>query len=696
MFVDMVGYSAMAQADERRALELLDQQRELLGPIIDRHNGHLIKTIGDGLLAEFASAVEAAECAIEMQGKLVERNQGLEVHRRFEIRIGLHVGDIVVREGDVLGDGVNVASRIEACAPPGGIAVSEAVAHQVENKLDFPVVFIGSRKLKNIRKPVTLYRIAVPWDQKAVAAQRRSGRWWSRIDLVRTALGAAALLSIGSLAWWLLQPGPASVGTANISSLAILPLDNLSRDPGEEYLVEGLHDALISNLAQIGALRVISRTSMAEYKETEKSIPEIGRELKVDAIVEGSVLRAGNRIRITAQLISVASDQLLWSRSYEHQMADILTLQGEVAREIADEIRIKLTPRERNRLASTRAVVPEAHEAYLRGRWYRDKGTPEDLQKAFEYFEKALQADPNYAPAHTGMATYYSILPFYSDRSPVELLPRARAAVLRALELDDLLPEAHAALAYIRAYYEWDWEAAERSFQTAIDLSPNYADAHFSYSRFLAAQKRFVEAEAEIRRAHELDPLSLLLKTNIALLHYFAGQYDQALMELEATLEIDPEFTVALWGTGLVYEQKGRYGEAIRVMEQVAGESPNRKSSLGHLYAVAGRREEAQSVLEELSGRAEEAYVPSYFFALICAGLGEKDQAFEWLEKAYQERSSVLAYLQVDPRIANLRDDPRYETLVRRLRFPRTVHSRRGASPESDSRALATVSLSHE
>lgn len=671
MFTDMVSFSALAQRDERLALELLEEQRRLLRPLFASHGGDEIKSTGDGFLVEFASAVEGARCAVKLQEVVTTRNAETNPDRRFQIRIGLHVGDVVFDENDVHGDGVNIASRVQACAPPGGITLTEAAAQQVGNKLDYPVVRIGSRRLKNIGQPVTLYRVAAPWDTEAVAAARRRDRWWGRVNWQRAALGAmAAALIAGLIAWWATR-APAPVAATGVRSLAVLPLDNLSNDPGQAYFVEGMQDALINELAQISQLHVISRTSTLKYKEVQLSVPQIGHELKVDALVEGSVLKAGDRVRVTVQLISTATDQHLWSRSYERELQDVLALQSEIAREIAREIRVKLTPQERTRLAEAKAVDPEAHEAYLRGRWYRDQGSAEDLEKAYEYFQRALAADPDYAAAYAGIATYWSVLPFYSQRSPAVVFPRAKEAALKALELDETLAEAHAALAYIDAYYEWDWAGAEREFRRAIELSPSFADAHFSYSRFLAAQKRFGEAHAELASAYALDPLSLLLKANVALLSYFERDYDRSLEILREVLDIDPELSVAHWGLGLIYEQKGRYAEAILEMERAASVSgPNVRSSLGHLYGVAGKRAKAQTVLDELNAKARETYMPAYFFALIYTGLGDHDQAFNWLEKAYQERSSVLAYLQVDPRLDPLRADPRYEALRRRLRFP--------------------------
>jgi serine/threonine protein kinase/tetratricopeptide (TPR) repeat protein len=494
--------------------------------------------------------------------------------------------------------------------------------------------------------------------------------------LLLAGIGAAAALIIGILiasdVGRLRQRLLHGAAPARIQSLAVLPLENLSRDPQQEYFADGMTEELIANVSQISALRVISRTSVMEYKGAKKPLPEIARALNVDALVEGSVLRSGDRVRITAQLIEARSDRHLWAKSYERDLRDVLGLQAEVARAIAREIQIKLTPQEQARLEGNHPIDPKAHEAYLQGRLFLELGSEESLKKAFDSFQKALQIEPNYAGAYSGLASYYAILPFYSQFSPAQVFPQARAAAQRAVELDENLAEAHASLAYIRAYYEWDWAAAEREFRRAIELRPSYADAHFSYSRFLAASGRPEEAVAEIRRARELDPMESSLKANTALLSYFGGRYDEALKELLDLRRLEPKLPIVHWGIGLVEEQKLSYAEAIASLQQATTLSPslNFKSSLGHAYAVAGRGDEARAILGEIEERSKKAYVPSYFSALVYAGLGDADRAFERLERAYQERSTVLAYLQLDPRLANLRGDPRFSDLLRRVGSP--------------------------
>jgi len=446
----------------------------------------------------------------------------------------------------------------------------------------------------------------------------------------------------------------------------------LSRDPQQEYFADGMTEELIASVSQISALRVISRTSVMQYKAAKRPLPEIARALNVDAVVEGSVLRSGDSVRITAQLIDAKSDRHLWAKSYERDLRDVVALQGEVARAIAREVEAKLTGAERARLEARHPIDAKAHEAYLQGRLFLEQGSEEGLKKAFDSFQKALKIEPDYAGAYSGLASYYAILPFHSQFSPAQVFPQARAAAQRAVELDEKLAEAHASLAYIRAYYEWDWAAGEREFRRAIELRPSYADAHFSYSRFLAASGRPEEAVAEIRRARELDPMESSLKANTALLSYFGGRYDEALEELLQLRRLEPKLPIVHWGIGLVDEQKRSYGEAIASLQQATSLSAslNFKSSLGHAYAVAGRKDEARAILGEIEERSKRAYVPSYYSALVYAGLEDEDRAFEWLERAYQERSTVLAYLQLDPRLANLRADPRFSDLLRRVGHP--------------------------
>ncbi len=487
----------------------------------------------------------------------------------------------------------------------------------------------------------------------------------------RGALGIAAVIAIAVLAWGIGRNRVLRPSSTHARSIAVLPLENLSHDPQQEYFADGLTEALITDLGKISALRVISRTSVLRYKAAKKPVPEIARELKVDTLIEGAVLRSGDRVRITAQLIDAATDRHLWAESYERDLRDVLALQAEVARAIALQVRVKLSSSPGPLKAS--ALSPEAYELYLKGRYSRDQGGEEGLKLAFAYFQQALEIDPQYAAAYAGLADSYAMLPFYSENRPEEAFPKAKAAAIKALQLDPTLAEAHASMAYVKTYYDWDWAGAEAEFRRGLELNPNYANVHHSYSRFLASLGRVADARVELKRAQELDPLSLSIQANAGVISYFGREYDQAIQELRTINELDPKFHVPYWGLGLCYEQKGMYEEAIAQFQKasaVAGRGPNGLASVGHAYGLAGQRGEAQKILVELEGRSKKTYVSSYQIALVYLGLRQSDRAMKELEKAYQEHSTLLAYLKMDPRFDPLRSDPRFQNLLRRIGLP--------------------------
>ncbi|MGH9814035.1 MAG: tetratricopeptide repeat protein, partial [Candidatus Acidiferrales bacterium] len=374
--------------------------------------------------------------------------------------------------------------------------------------------------------------------------------------------------------------------------------------------------------------------------------------------------------------VHAPTDRHLWAKSYERDLSDILTLQSEVAREIAREVNVALTPREQARLAAARPTNPEAHELYLKGRYWWNKRTEEELKKGLEYFQQAIEKDPGYALAYVGVADSYAMLG--SDivapaLPPHEARPLGKAAALKALELDPNLGEAHASLAAAYQYYDWDWAAAEREFRRAIELNPNYASAHQWYANYLVMFGRHAESLAEARRARELDPLSLIINVTFGWRFYFARRYDDALAQHRKTAELDPNFALARYSLGMTYEQKGMYEAALAEFRRalaLSGDDPHALANLGHVYALAGNRVEARSVLAQLEQLAKKKYVPPYYVAEIYVALGEKEPAFRWLEKAYEERSSRLVFLKVEPRLDPLRDDPRFQDLVRRMNFP--------------------------
>jgi serine/threonine-protein kinase len=482
------------------------------------------------------------------------------------------------------------------------------------------------------------------------------------VSAVAILLLATLLLLFSGLPDWWSDSRP-------IRSLAVLPLKNDSQSPAEDYFADGMTDELISSLMKVGSLRVISRTSVTRYRETGKSLPEIARDLKVDAVVEGSVRRAGEKMRISVRLFRSASEQSEWSQTYERELRDILVLQSRVAQDIAREIRIQTTPQEQARLAQVHSADPEAFQLYLKGRYLWQQRTSEGLGKAIDYFQQAIAKDPNYALAWAGLADAYILRE--SMLSPAETMLKAREAATRALAIDNSLAEAHTSLAVVNLLYEWNWSASESEFRQAIALKPSYATAHHWFAEYLSAMGRHEEALAEIKQAQELDPYSLVISRDVGRHYYLARQYEQAIAQCRNALELEPNSAGAHRLLGLALAKKEMFTESIWALQRAVALSPssNNQAVLGYTYALSGRREEAQQILRMLDNLKEEQVSP-FWIATIYAGLSDRDEAIALLEKAYQERSTPLVYLKVYPILDNLRSDPRFDDLLRRLRFP--------------------------
>jgi len=460
---------------------------------------------------------------------------------------------------------------------------------------------------------------------------------------------------------------------AGIRSLAVLPLDNLSGDASQNYFADGMTDELITDLAQISALRVISRTSVMAYKGARKPLPQIARELNVDAVVEGTVLHSGDQVRITAQLIEASTDKHLWSRSYEGEFRDTLVLQNRVAREIADQIRINLTPQEQAALKNVRVVNPEAYESYLKGRYFWNKRTADGLKAAQAYFNQAIEEDQKYAQAYSGLADTYALLGDwqYAVMTPKEAFPKAKAAAIKALELDSALGEAHNSLAFVLDGFDWDFDSAGKEFQRAIELNPGYATAHHWYAWHLSLLGRYDEAIAEMRKAENLDPLSLIINSDLAELLVLAHSYDESMQQSRKTIEMDPNFALAHSQLAQAYLQKHMYAEAVAELQkavQLSGGSPTCIANLARAYAVSGNRSEAKKLLSDLKKRSNPGYSNASEIAIIYASLGNTDQAMDWLEKGYEERFNPGVLLR--PGFDPLRSDARFQNLVHRIGLP--------------------------
>jgi TolB-like protein/Flp pilus assembly protein TadD/tRNA A-37 threonylcarbamoyl transferase component Bud32 len=458
-----------------------------------------------------------------------------------------------------------------------------------------------------------------------------------------------------------------------IESIAVLPLANLSGQPQQEYFADGMTEELIATLGKLSALRVISRTSVMRYKKTEKPLPQIAKELNVDAVIEGSVLRAGGRVRITAQLIQASTDRHLWAETYDRDLRDVLALQGEVAQAIASEVKAKVTPQEQALLASARLVNPAAYELYLKGRYEWNKRSEEGLKSGLEYFQQAIKLDPGYALAYSGLADCYEVLGNNVFLPGVEVYPKAKAAAVKALELDQSLAEAHTSMAGVLEDYDRDWASAEREFKRAIELNPNYATAHHWYALALALMGRGEEAVREIEQARRLDPLSVRINANVVLVLYLGRQYDRAIVEARKAIDLEPNDSTAHIYLGQTYLQKGMHQEALAEYQKVQSLAPTRSDTplnLARAFAATGNREKALKMLDALEKPSKRRYISPYGMAAAYASLGEREEAFAWLERGLNDFDGHMNHVKVDPVLDPLRSDPRFQALLRRMNFP--------------------------
>jgi TolB-like protein/Tfp pilus assembly protein PilF/tRNA A-37 threonylcarbamoyl transferase component Bud32 len=466
---------------------------------------------------------------------------------------------------------------------------------------------------------------------------------------------------------------PRETSSKPIDSLAVLPMLNISGDPEMEYLSQGISESIINSLSALPELRVLPRSVTFRYKVGEVEPQKLGRVLNVGAVLTGRVFQRGDALTVAAELVDVANGWQLWGERYNRTLADIFVVEREIAKEITERLRVRLTGAEQRRLGTRHTHNIEAYQAYLKGRYHWEEWTEPGWKRGIEYFEKAIEKDPAYALAYSGLADSYMYLSWFSVLSPTEAQPRAKAAAIKALELDESLAEAHNSVAAVKMNVDWNWSAAEPEFKRAIELNPRYATAHLWHAEYLNQMGRHGEALAEIRRAQELDPRSLIVNTSVGWQYYFAGQHDRAIEQYKAALEMDSNFAPARWGLGRAYEQEFRFEEAIAEFEKgiVLSEGmPVYVAALGHAFAVAGKRRKAEEVIDQLEGSSKEAYVAPYFLAAIYIALGRKDRAFEWLEKAYEEHSSWLLYLQEEPRLERLRSDSRFRDLTRRVGLP--------------------------
>jgi adenylate cyclase len=674
MFTDMVGYSALAQRDDALALELLEEHRRILRSIFLRFHGTEIKTIGDAFMVEFQSALEAAQCAIEIQRTLAKRNHDVASDRQVEIRIGIHIGDVVHRESDVYGDGVNIASRIQPLARSGGICVSMDVERQIRNALEARFEKLAPTELKNIQLPMDLFRIVLPWEKQAdrVAALRERKK--RPLMLIVPVLVLLALAAV-----WMLRSNPKSrssiapVAQAPASkSVAVLPFVNMSPDKENEYLSDGITEDLCTALSQIKGLHVPARTSSFVFKGKTEDIRQIGEQLNVGTVLEGSVSKAGNKLRISAQLVSVADGFHLWAANYDREMTDILDIRSDISRRVVDALKVQLGVSETERLTKKPTETTEAYEAYLLGRYELNKFTEAGFINAVAHFKRARAMDPSSALATAGLAEAYNMLGYWNYLPPKEAFPEARKAAEQALGLDPDLAEAHTALAYAHFQYEWKFDEAGMEFKEAIRLNPSSVDARLGFLEYLVDFGRLQEAHQELERARELDPLSVRISFLFAAEAFFERDFDRAEERLQKTISMDPNNAIAYGFLGTILWHKKMPAQAFNASEKANALegffSQQEMADMRRAYEVSGYSgflRKQNELMQQYLARGK--YQSPLIIALNYALAGANSEALDWLERAVEERNPWLPELKMDPAWDALRSQPRFIALLKKI-----------------------------
>jgi adenylate cyclase len=633
MFTDMVGYTALGQRNESLSLALVDEQRKLIRPILARHDGREVKTIGDAFLVEFPNALDAVRCAYDIQRATREFNISLPTEKRIHLRVGLHLGDVIESQGDISGDAVNVASRIEPLAEDGGVCLTRQVYESTHNKFELPLVSIGTKSLKNVGELMEVYKMEMPW----------------------------------------MQPTPAGeVITLPRDRIAILPFANMSPDANDEYFADSITDEIITTTSGISGLSVISRTSVMGYKGTTKRVKEIGRELEVGSVLEGSFKKAGNRIRVTTQLIDVANDKHIWAQNYDRQLDDIFAVQSDIAKQVADALRVRIMPAEQARITRAPTSSSDSYILYLKGRHLWNERTKEGIVRAISYFERAVTLDPTFALGYAGLADCYHLLAFNFLERPETNYALSKENVQIALRLDGNLAEAHTTLAAHYASYEFDFDEAEREYKKAIELKPSYSMAHHWYHMHLRGLGRWDQAGEEIRRALELDPFSMIINVNLAEYFLVLKKYDLALEQYKKVVEMYPESELVHGVLLNYYLARSSYEDFRREFEvwtNLPGEKDPASAVFwkGCLHWLKGEKKETRKCLAEIEARRREWNYSPCFIGESHIVLGEIDEGFEWLEQAYRERDTMILFIKGDWQLDGVRSDQRYLDLVKRL-----------------------------
>jgi adenylate cyclase len=630
MFTDMVGYTALGQKNESLSLTLIEEQMKLIRLSLQGHGGREVKTMGDSFLVEFPNALDAVRCAYDIQRSARDFNAPQPEDRRFRLRIGLHLGDVEEYEGDVFGDAVNIASRIESLADDGGICLTRQVYDQVRNKFEPDLKSLGVKTLKNVLVPVELYRVVMPWEGERIGTS-------TQLDRKR---------------------------------VAVLPFASMSPNPGDDYFADGLTVELIGALSKIRELSVISRTSVMQFKAKPKSVSEVGKELKAGTIIEGSVRKTENKVRVTIQMIDATEDRHLWAESYDRELQDIFSVQSDIAGRVADALKIELRAQESEKIREAPTEDMEAHALYLKGVYEGDKGSPADIERAIKYFESAVEKDPRFAHAYVQIADSY--VGIAGESMPAsKAIPKAKEAVERALSLGANLAEAYNVKATIAFQYDWDWVEAEHNFRKAIGINPSLAEAHDWYGRFMAAMGRFDEALSEMSRAYELDPTSPFVALRFGLVHWMAGDNQKARDLFTRTMDRYPTFARARVCIAFIDAMEGRKDEALKGIDFAITLDDNAffRATQVMVLAYLGLEEQARRILEGMMVGKYNGYASPGNIGELHYMLGDKEKGYEWMQRAYDEHDATLPMQNRWPILGVVREDPRFVELLHHMKL---------------------------
>jgi TolB-like protein/lipopolysaccharide biosynthesis regulator YciM len=703
MFTDLVGYSALVQDNEAQAMILLEQHNNILRALFEQHDGREIKSTGDGFLVEFKSSLQAVRCAIGMQSSLHGHNMGRKPEQQIQIRIGVHLGDVQEREDDIFGDGVNIAARIEPLASAGGICISNAVYEQIHNKVDVGLDSIGPQSLKNIAEPVKIFRVVLPWQDKIEEKIKPQTTLLRKVPL---AVVSVSVVVAVILTWWAatnstltdivpLQPG-------EITSIAVIPFENLSSDPENQYFTEGLAEEMRNALVKIDGLRVPSYTSSSSDTMQDLSLNEIAALLGVEAVLEGSVRKSGDQLRITAQLIRASDDTHLWSEQFDRQMGDIFEIQEEIARAIVDKLSIETSGNEQ--IVTTGTENIEAYNLYLQGRFQWNKRNEEGFSRAIDYFEQAVALDPNYAQAYVGLADSFSQSGGYGHLQRDEGYAKAEEYANMALEINENTAEAYATLGHIDHYFYRDFETAESHFLMSIELNPNYPTAHHWYRRLLSDLGRNDEALSHIERARELDPLSPVILQNVAQEHQWRQQYNEAIEAIEMIFEINPDFPNAYRTLSGIYQEQGNWHMAeetlLRGIERIP-DSHTLHSRYAETLLLQRKFELADEQFQKAIHLGPNAIVPRVVRGINYLWQRRFPEAIkqlndtllldkthllthEWLARAYFENKEYEKAFEIVDQATQYFDSSDNENRARFERLRGMIHARLGDSEQAE------------